>query len=231
MEYQEKKRRAIEMRLSGCKYEEIKTELGYKSDSQLAKIFKDEGIQVCWHEDRDKTIVKMRNDGYSMREIAEALGLTHGIVSNVCRKYGVGGKKATGRIASVPDLGEAVCLYCGRTFMKHRQNHKYCCEEHRKKSVWMRHDIQRRKRVAFATVDSDISLQKLFLRDNGICHICGGKCDWNDYKIINGKKYASKTYPTIDHLIPITKGGLHEWANISLAHFSCNASKGNRCGY
>ena len=32
-------------------------------------------------------------------------------------------------------------------------------------------------------VDSDISIQRLFKRDKGICWICGGKCDFNSTSI------------------------------------------------
>lgn len=42
----------------------------------------------------------------------------------------------------------------------------------------------------------------------------------------NGKKCSSIYYPTIDHIIPLSKGGLHSWNNIQLAHLSCNSSKG-----
>jgi 5-methylcytosine-specific restriction endonuclease McrA len=34
--------------------------------------------------------------------------------------------------------------------------------------------------------------------------------------------------PSLDHIIPLTKGGLNELANIQLAHFRCNCSKNNR---
>ena len=35
-------------------------------------------------------------------------------------------------------------------------------------------------------------------------------------------------YPSIDHVKPISKGGLHEWGNVQLAHFSCNSKKGDK---
>lgn len=34
----------------------------------------------------------------------------------------------------------------------------------------------------------------------------------------------------MDHVIPLTKGGNHELANVRLAHLRCNVSKGNRGG-
>lgn len=32
-------------------------------------------------------------------------------------------------------------------------------------------------------------------------------------------------YPSIDHVIPISKGGTHTWDNVRLAHHHCNSIK------
>jgi 5-methylcytosine-specific restriction endonuclease McrA len=34
--------------------------------------------------------------------------------------------------------------------------------------------------------------------------------------------------PTIDHLIPVSKGGADVPENVALAHRSCNCARGNR---
>jgi len=57
--------------------------------------------------------------------------------------------------------------------------------------------------------------------ENWICHLCEKVVD---YSLPTTHPLA----PTVDHIIPITKGGKHEWDNVKLAHRSCNASKGNR---
>jgi 5-methylcytosine-specific restriction endonuclease McrA len=31
--------------------------------------------------------------------------------------------------------------------------------------------------------------------------------------------------PTVDHIIPLAKGGTHTWDNVQLAHWSCNSDK------
>lgn len=33
---------------------------------------------------------------------------------------------------------------------------------------------------------------------------------------------------TLDHIIPLSKGGTHTWDNVQLAHMSCNAGKCDR---
>lgn len=77
--------------------------------------------------------------------------------------------------------------------------------------------------------DKDISLQGLFERDNGICYLCGLPCNWNDCRTDdNGNFIVGRTYPTIEHVLPLCKGGTDTWNNIKLAHHGCNSAKGRR---
>lgn len=73
---------------------------------------------------------------------------------------------------------------------------------------------------------SNKSLKKLYERDKGICKICNGLCNWNDKKVINGTTVVGNTYPSIDHIIPLAKGGSDDWENLQLVHFKCNWLKG-----
>lgn len=73
---------------------------------------------------------------------------------------------------------------------------------------------------------SSKSLKKLYDRDKGICKICNGICNWNDKKVVNGTTIVGNTYPSIDHIIPLSKGGSDDWENLQLAHFKCNWLKG-----
>ncbi|NDD55670.1 HNH endonuclease [bacterium] len=58
-------------------------------------------------------------------------------------------------------------------------------------------------------------------RDKYKCHICR--------KRVNMDLDVQDIYsPTMDHLIPISLGGDHTYANIRLAHRICNSRKGNR---
>jgi hypothetical protein len=55
----------------------------------------------------------------------------------------------------------------------------------------------------------------LYARDNGICGICS-----EDVTELEGPMR-----PSIDHIIPLSKGGLHVVANLWLAHYRCNLEK------
>lgn len=57
-------------------------------------------------------------------------------------------------------------------------------------------------------------------RDGGACGICHLPIDKNATDLRN--KFS------IDHIIPITRGGQHTMANVQSAHFSCNATKSTK---
>ena len=39
---------------------------------------------------------------------------------------------------------------------------------------------------------------------------------------------AGNSYPSIDHIIPVSRGGTHTWDNVQLAHRYCNSIKSNK---
>jgi 5-methylcytosine-specific restriction endonuclease McrA len=41
-------------------------------------------------------------------------------------------------------------------------------------------------------------------------------------------KVPDRLAPTIDHIVPLARGGTHEPSNVQSAHFICNALKGDR---
>ena len=122
------------------------------------------------------------------------------------------------------------CAWCGDVFMAEGKEVycSPCCSKEANKA-----QIKERnkrlglnscvKRAKYYGVDYElgITLDKLISRDNNRCHICGGACDKND------KQYGhvGPLYPTIDHVIPLAKGGAHTWDNVKLAHFDCNSHK------
>ena len=60
------------------------------------------------------------------------------------------------------------------------------------------------------------------------CALCGEKCDTNDFKIIDGTVVCGNLYPSLDHIIPMAKGGSHTWDNVQIAHRRCNSLKGDK---
>lgn len=112
-----------------------------------------------------------------------------------------------------------ICVVCGEPFETYNPAQKTCSKQCSKRLQYSRKD----KRISKSQiVDNDITLEALFKRDSGVCYLCGGKCDWSDK---SGKRVGD-SYPSIDHVIPVSMGGLHAWNNVKLTHFLCNANKG-----
>ena len=55
---------------------------------------------------------------------------------------------------------------------------------------------------------------------NARCGICSG------YE--REQHYVGRNKLTMDHIIPLSKGGGHSYKNIQLAHFGCNSRKHNK---
>lgn len=118
-----------------------------------------------------------------------------------------------------------ICKRCKAEFTPIRVNQLFCCPECAKKNNHQVNDIKR-KRLEQKQKADDISLNDVFLKYHGICYLCGDKCDLHAVKVVNGVPHPLGNYPSREHVIPLSKGGLHTWDNIRLAHIRCNASKG-----
>ena len=110
------------------------------------------------------------------------------------------------------------CIVCGKEYETYNPAQKTCSKECGKKLA----RAHKHKRIPKSQlVDKDITLEALYRRDSGVCYLCGKPCDWND----KTDKTVGPTYPSIDHMVPISRGGLHAWTNVKLAHFECNWKK------
>jgi len=80
-----------------------------------------------------------------------------------------------------------------------------------------------RKRWALkhTTQVESINEKEVYLRDSWKCQICHKR----EHKTL---KYPNPICASLDHIIPLSKGGTHTYKNVQLAHFGCNASKGPR---
>lgn len=118
------------------------------------------------------------------------------------------------------------CPVCNSVFYGKR---KYCSDECRKRAVNSTHKDKRIRKLRDRQIDKDITLKALFDRDKGKCWICGDICDFEDFtRNEDGKFIVGANYPSIDHVFPLSKGGLHSWDNVKLAHHYCNTLKSNK---
>lgn len=120
-----------------------------------------------------------------------------------------------------------VCKGCGEMFIPHRKGLAYCSEHCMKRVINARQKDRRIRKMRAVVVDTNITLQRLYDRDGGRCALCGMVCDWNDHEVRDdGTFIAFDRYPSIDHKLPLSRGGLHAWDNVQLACRACNYKKG-----
>jgi len=120
---------------------------------------------------------------------------------------------------------EHECCVCGKKFIANYPLTKYCSDTCKRRNYKVRDTRHRYKNI---TVDRGITLPKLAKRDHNQCQICGLFVDWNDYIKTDKTTICGDMYPSIDHITPISLGGLHSWSNVQLAHRGCNTRKNNK---
>jgi len=78
------------------------------------------------------------------------------------------------------------------------------------KRIKYNNSVLRRIKIHDSPSES-IDPMKIAIRDKWICGIC--------------HKKVAREYMNIDHIIPLSKGGLHVWWNVRLTHRKCNFIK------
>lgn len=106
-----------------------------------------------------------------------------------------------------------ICDVCGAIVFRRKR-----CAKCAKATDNARHD---KRLYRNGKPDLSVTLEKVYERDHGICRIC------NSF-IIFGNDTNAGNYPSIDHIKPLSKGGLHRWDNVQLVCRKCNWEKGNK---
>jgi len=121
------------------------------------------------------------------------------------------------------------CEKCGEIFYSQYPQKKYCSDKCKKrkhaqdyrKEHKREHKYRERCRKYGVYYDASVTRDKVIARDHGVCQICGVKCDETD----KGWGSFGERYPTVDHIIPLSKGGTHTWDNVQCACAICNSYK------
>ncbi|MGW6703600.1 HNH endonuclease [Streptomyces sp. NPDC054956] len=74
---------------------------------------------------------------------------------------------------------------------------------------------------AGATVVDLFDRAEVFGRDGYRCYLCRALTD-------PSVSQFSPTYPTVDHVVPLSKGGSHTLGNVRTACLGCNSRKQDR---
>ena len=68
--------------------------------------------------------------------------------------------------------------------------------------------IRGRHRIPFGHAHVGLTKHRLFVRDRHVCAYCGG--------------HFPELELTVEHILPVSRGGRHEWTNVVTACRSCN---------
>ena len=111
-----------------------------------------------------------------------------------------------------------VCAGCQEQFITTKTQQSYCditCKDFYK--TMRKRDKQEemggKLRKAFK--------HKVYIRNKGVCQLC------NEYVYLN-IDYPDPMSASIDHILPVSKGGTHALYNLQLAHWICNIKRGNK---
>lgn len=204
-------------------------------------------------EDRDKEIIRLRNNGETYSSIMKSLGVSSGLVSDVIKRAGLRGrergevkackhclkefrsvnasakfcdtkcrsnhnKKRYYRRADNKTEHHKVCASCGKEFVTNVRSYTCCSASCSKRLANYNRDIKRRLLVSSGRYDRDITLERIYERDGGVCYLCNKNVDLELDSLDN-------YYGSVDHVIPVARKGTHTWDNVKLAHRICNIRK------
>lgn len=111
------------------------------------------------------------------------------------------------------------CKECGKHFTSTRNKATFCSNECSCRFENRRKETTRRSRIVKnGKVNWDISIERLIKRDGLKCYLC-------EEDVIIKVDSNHDYYPSIEHVVPVSKGGTHTWDNVRLAHRKCNYIK------
>lgn len=145
-------------------------------------------------------------------------------------KWQRGLRKAADKNRKSTQLAFKFCKDCGALIENRRTYCSECSEKHYRDTLRKSNrNSEHKRRIRMGKdFDKDITLERLYNRDQGVCYLCNETCDWSDFQIINDAFVVGGRYPTVEHVKALAKGGTHTWDNVRLACFACNTKKGTK---
>lgn len=131
------------------------------------------------------------------------------------------------------------CGECTKLFVSRRKGKELCSTECRDRRQARRYydnpkyrdgviaSTHARRAHKLGLGNHRITITYLIERDSGRCRAT--VCHFRSRKVaILGSRGPRR--PSMDHIVPLSRGGAHTLDNVHLTHYRCNLSKGNRGG-
>lgn len=119
----------------------------------------------------------------------------------------------------IPNTEVRTCKLCKSKFIAKSYQQVYCST-----SCSYKNDNKLRRCRRYSNARNDglshelVDVGYIFERDKWKCGLCGKKVN-------KELKYPHPKSASLDHIVPLAKGGVHCHANVQLAHFDCNHRK------
>lgn len=140
------------------------------------------------------------------------------------RKAEAAQRKAEKEMEHLLKKRTVVCGECGKVFETYKSKQVCCSVECGRARANRRASHRKDSRIKpHKRIDRGITAKKLYDRDGGVCWICGGQCDLDDYITRESTIICGNNYPSVDHIVPVCEGGEDSWENVRLAHRRCNS--------
>lgn len=122
------------------------------------------------------------------------------------------------------------CKECVRAVQRANPNNRrralaWSKQQHADKTEWAKARIKKesirgsRRQAAMKAEDADpIKRDEIFARDGFTCQLCSGALHMAETR-------PHPKSPSIDHIVPLSRGGAHTYDNVQATHLRCNESK------
>ena len=124
-------------------------------------------------------------------------------------------RKRGRRTQDVPTFFVRTCKGCASQFTTSRTDKQYCSSDCRE---WTAKQIKAERDKEYENKRNIKLKSRIYFRDNGICGICQEHID-------TSLKYPDQMSFSIDHIVPRSKGGKHNFDNLRSAHWICNINR------
>jgi 5-methylcytosine-specific restriction endonuclease McrA len=133
-------------------------------------------------------------------------------------------RAARDRNMAIVGVKQFQCVECGTVFSPAYgdKSRAYCSGECARKVARRNRPrgSDRKRARAYGVEYEYVNPLKVLRRDNWTCQLCGRKTPLELRGTLNPRA------PEVDHILPISKGGAHTYANLQCACRACNMAKG-----
>lgn len=183
-----------------------------------------EGCQKEWNRRRIARIRGVTSDEYSCRWCGSVwVNIRGGSRSQFCSaEHKNEWEKADKRRSyeKHPQTGEvAACAECASVFVRVQPNQVVCSARCRRRRNGRLRSLNRG-----TWAPSESLRERVWVRDGGLCQLCGDPVP--NLPRYDGAGKIPDEYPTLDHILPRSRGGSNDYENLQLAHWKCNVLKG-----